>query len=389
MARAPLVEDPFRGWADVLTVRGDVHELRAFFGGKPFRAGRFDDPAALEAEARVLAAHRAEVYLTLNPLVAEFFSRHPLNETRSPERGGSVGDRHVLRRRPIFIDIEPERPSGTDTTHAQLAAARVLADGIAADLKTLGWELLALVCSGNGYHLRYRVDLPADDGRLVKRVLAALAHWYGDAVPGVKVDCGVFNASRLARVMGALNRKGNGGPETPHRMCELLLSDPAAAVVAEQQLGAVADESPSPADARGIGRARCASNGVQTPSRGVRVPGFEPWAGLDVACFVASRFPDANGPRPYGDGRIRVLPVRPWNPTHDNAASYVIEYPAGSGKKRGLVARCHHDGCVDRDWQDFWALFDERYAARLAVEKRRRGMPTPIANEWRRHGRRK
>ena len=65
-------------------------------------------------------------------------------------------------------------------TDAELAVALERTRSVAEHLTVVGWPAPVLAMSGNGYHLLYRVDLPADDGGLVKAVLAALADQFSD-----------------------------------------------------------------------------------------------------------------------------------------------------------------------------------------------------------------
>jgi hypothetical protein len=77
-----------------------------------------------------------------------------------------------------------------------------------------------LADSGNGYHLLYRVDLPADDGGLVERILAALGERFD--TPHAKIDRTVFNPARICKLPGTLARKGDSTADRPHRRAKLL-----------------------------------------------------------------------------------------------------------------------------------------------------------------------
>ena len=356
-------------WPGTLFPGCNPYEIRLFDAGGVRHTALVDDPEEIAAVAEDAARDDWTVYATLNPVRSDLVPREQWNTFRPVRFGGTARDRDIARRLQFFLDIEPDRPSGVGTTADQLAAARTLAELIADELRPLGLEPLAVVCSGNGYHVRYRVDLPADDGGLVKRVLAAVAHWYSGVVPGVKVDASVSNAARLARIPGTVNLKGDGSPERPHRLCEVVDLNSDAAAVTAAQLNAVADEGPAPAVA------------VTAPK-----PSIGPAGGglFDLENFISAHLPDAAGPEPYDGGRKWVLPVCPWDASHDNAAAFVIERPGGV-----IQAGCLHDSCRDWHWPDLRALFDRRYAVRLATKKRLQRMPAAIAKEWRRHGHRK
>src|SRR5262245_7450654 len=89
-----------------------------------------------------------------------------------------------------------------------------------AHLRGADWPEPIVASSGNGAHLLYRVDLPADDGGLVERCLSALGDKFDG--PDVKVDRKVFNPARIWKLYGTLTCKGDSTPERPHRMAKVL-----------------------------------------------------------------------------------------------------------------------------------------------------------------------
>jgi hypothetical protein len=83
-----------------------------------------------------------------------------------------------------------------------------------------GWPAPILADSGNGYHLLYRIDLPADDGGQVRRLLHALGERFD--TDKVKIDRAVFNPARICKAYGTWSRKGDSTPERPHRQSRIL-----------------------------------------------------------------------------------------------------------------------------------------------------------------------
>ena len=162
---------------------GSSYGVVAFHNRRPYAVYTTDDPGRIAYDTAALAPHGVEMYVTLSPVCGEFAARHPMNVERPAHRGGSIGDADIARRTRLLIDIEPDRASGQGSTDAQLAAAGRLADRVEEHLTALGWPLLARVCSGNGFHLYYRIDLPAEDDGLVKRVLKALAARFDGEYP--------------------------------------------------------------------------------------------------------------------------------------------------------------------------------------------------------------
>ena len=102
-----------------------------------------------------------------------------------------------------------------------------------------------LADSGNGYHLLYRIDLPCDDGGLVKDLLNSLAKRFDN--DRVKIHTNVFNPGRITKLYGTIARKGDSIRERPHRRTGILNVPTELAVVAREQLVAVRGEIAPPA----------------------------------------------------------------------------------------------------------------------------------------------
>jgi hypothetical protein len=87
-------------------------------------------------------------------------------------------------------------------------------------LRHEGWPDPLVGDSGNGAHLLYRVDLPVNDGGIVKGWLQEFARRFDDDC--VKVDQSVFNPARIWKLYGSVSRKGDNVPGRPHRMARIL-----------------------------------------------------------------------------------------------------------------------------------------------------------------------
>ncbi|MBT5610105.1 MAG: AAA family ATPase, partial [Lentisphaerae bacterium] len=110
-------------------------------------------------------------------------------------------------------------PAGISATDAEKGLAFEKAMEVSEGLASMGWPEPVVVDSGNGYYLLYRVDLPADDGGLVHRCIQALQPAASDHV---HIDISVANPSRICRLPGTWNRKGDDMPDRPHRVSEVM-----------------------------------------------------------------------------------------------------------------------------------------------------------------------
>lgn len=203
---------------------GQVAELRALDAvtrewRRPHTvSGYFDDWEKLAAAATGIRARG--VYVTLNPVNPALLARAN-NRLRDMQAGDpATADSDISGRRWLPVDCDPVRPSGISATDAEHDLALARAREMQAYLQAQGWPEPLLADSGNGAHLLYRVDLPADDGGLVAGALAALAFRFTDAL--VTVDQQNFNPARIWKLYGTLAAKGDPTPERPHRLSRLV-----------------------------------------------------------------------------------------------------------------------------------------------------------------------
>jgi hypothetical protein len=180
------------------------------------------------------------VYIGLNPVRRDL----PLG----PGRAVRADD--VLRRRWLFLDIDPARPAGFGTdsaTDAEKDTTEQLTGQVHAHLTAAGWPAPVRVDSGNGAYLLFRIDLANDDEshELIKRVLIELDRCFSG--PAGSVDAKVHDAPRIAKLPGGWARKGPGTADRPHRPCRLVEVPDTLMVVTREQLLQLADTSADPA----------------------------------------------------------------------------------------------------------------------------------------------
>jgi hypothetical protein len=210
---------------------GAVSELRALnFTERPgsryseTMSGVFDySHLRLMAEqAHRLTRHASGVYATINPLKSEALAL-ACNRVRVAGKGDTVTDQDVEARYTLPIDIDPVRRSGVSATDDEKEKAREVARAVYRFLRDRGWPAPLTADSGNGFHALYRIDLPCDDGGLVKRCLESLASRFDTEF--ASVDTTLHNPARIIRVCGTLNRKGDSTVSRPHRLTRIL-TDP-------------------------------------------------------------------------------------------------------------------------------------------------------------------
>ena len=252
-------------WLALVIPPDQTFEIRApdsTAKGKNSRTCRGNALAPAAAFAQLHSGQAQAVYYTINSVRPDL------------KNGDAAGTSDIIRRVLIFFDLDPNRPGGTSATDAEKAKARTLADTIRAFLRGRGWPEGAVVDSGNGFHLVYRIDLPAADDGLVKAVLIAMSKRFN--TDDVKVDTAVFDPPRLAKLPGTLACKGENTADRPHRMAWVIDAPAELVAVSADQLTALVDDEKTRRDLEAdIERKRAPvvpSNGEPKPKRDPGAP---------------------------------------------------------------------------------------------------------------------
>lgn len=345
--------------AEVLFKTGSVVELRAFRGGRT-TSGYFDDHGALRETAEKLEEQGHEVYVTLNELDPALLARRA-NRAIQVNREPLTSDGNVRRRRWLLLDLDPARASGISATAVEKEASHRRAREVYQHLKLRGFAEPVAADSGNGHHLLYRIDLPADDGsrELVKGVLEALAFAFDDGE--ITLDTSVFNAARILKLYGTTARKGDDLPNYPHRRSGVLSVPEELQVVNPEFLQEVAQEKPEP-----------------PPRPGAR--SFDPKCNghkeFDLARWITERGVPVKREGPWGQGYRYILEECPWH-GHTDASAYIAQGAAG-----WIAAGCHHNSCQGYTWQHLREHFEPGAYERNSSREYAGGAPQPDDASW-------
>ena len=340
-------------------------------------AGYFDYEHIEEVPRQLsnLLAYKG-IYVTVNPLNPAVLGRAANRFKRDKLIGAK--DEEVARRRWLLIDCDAKRVSGVPSSEEEHAHALAKAEEIRAGLASMGWPEPICLDSGNGAQLMFRIDLPAQDDGLVKRCLESLSAC-SDA--DVEIDQTVFNPARIWRLPGAWNCKGDECPEQNriHRPARILSVPEPLVCVSAAHLTALADSGQRAADSTQSDGERDGtqetdfngSDGTNTSSASavncqlsaVRSLRRQLPAPFSIDAFVAQHFPAAKA-EAYNGGRKWVLDVCPFNADHNNRSAVITQ--AADGR---LGFRCHHNGCLGKDWHALRALLEPKNA-----------LPAPVGN---------
>ena len=133
----------------------------------------------------------------------------------------------IKKRRWLLIDVDPIRMDADGTrlehvsaTDEESAAAKAMAEDIRAYLtNSFDFPEPVFCCSGNGWHLLYRVDISGNKENqiLVKTALQALAEKFNTPDAKAEVDTSVYTLPHLTKLYGTTAVKGEDTPDRPHR----------------------------------------------------------------------------------------------------------------------------------------------------------------------------
>ena len=311
---------------------GGVVEVRAL-GDYATHSGYFDDFARLAASAEALDTDPEVrgIYVTLNEvnpaLLARRANRVKMRLTRSDP---TTSDADILRRRWLPIDLDPVRPGGVSSTEEEHDAALRRADEIARWLAEQGFSEPIRADSGNGAHLLYAIDLPNDDGGLVKGVLATLDALFSDET--VTVDTANSNAARIWKLYGTCSRKGDTTRERPHRRARVLSVPKERKIVTAEKLRAIAALLP------------------------VEAPPAPTGGKIDLAAWLREHGLGVRSTRPWQGGTLHVLEDCPFSTAHHDGA-FAVQFPSGA-----VYAGCHHASCGGgtQRWPELRAMHEPK-----------------------------
>lgn len=299
--------------------------------------GFFDSgEAALSALPALEDAEWPGLYHSLNDVTPALLARASNRIKAADRKNASTSDRDVERRTALLIDGDPVRPADISATDGEHAAALARIAEIRWFLSELGWPAPITADSGNGGHLVYRVELPAEDGGLVKDFLNALADAFDDE--RVHVDRTVFNAARIVKLWGTAARKGDSTADRPHRMSKILEVPAERGLITEEMLREATA-------ALNAGR-------EEKPAKPATASTSRTTGTFDVRDFMARHFSDAEAEDWHGGTRW-ILDPCPFNSDHKGTSAAAFQTASGV-----LAFKCQHNGCAGLFWKDL----REKYA---------------------------
>ena len=209
-----------------------VTELRAF-EPTPLVAYADSDINVVKL-ANELDGKTLGVYVGVQPRPLELFENAPncwMKAVSNPKTNCGC-DRDIEFITACFFDIDvvsTERTKGHPASEKELQQSLQSAKMLS---REKGLALSSTIyCSGNGHYvLAPIVPIPVDSDEIAEKfkyLCSQLAERIAHKVSGIKIDP-VYNLSRVMRLMGTLNKKGEPSDDRPHRRAHFI-TEPIAA----------------------------------------------------------------------------------------------------------------------------------------------------------------
>lgn len=337
-----------------LKPNGELFEVRIMGGRAPI-SGYFRDVDTLVKAFDTVDMRNTNVYITLNKPNDALYSRQQADRFLSVKN--TTSDKEIDALDWLFVDLDPERPSGISSTNEELKASMELAQKVYVYLKGVGFEEPVKAFSGNGYHLLYRIGLQNNDDNinLVKRCLQALSTMFSNDV--VKVDTANFNPSRICKLYGTLAQKGSNTQDRPHRMSRIDGDIKDVKQTQKMFLEKLAEEI------------------IEEPIKPAAYNNYAPNE-FDIEDWMREH--GIQYQEKSGSGYIKyILEECPFDSNHKAPDSMIIKQPNGA-----IGFKCLHDSCQGKKWQDVRIMFEPD-----AYDKENEEFDKAIEEGWKRHNR--
>lgn len=336
---------------------GELFEVRIIGDKIKPVSGYFKDVETLIRAFNTVDLRNANVYITLNKMNDALYSRQQAD--RFLVSKNTTTDKDIDGYDWLFIDLDPDRPTGISSTDEELKQAAELAQKIYVYLKGLGFEEPIRAFSGNGYHLLYKIGLVnnSENVKLVERCLKSLAIVFD--TDSVKVDTANFNASRICKLYGTLAQKGSNTKDRPFRMSRIDGDVKELKKTSKVYLEKLAGEIPEE---------------VLKPQHYNHYAPNE----FDIESWMQEH--NIRYKQKQGDGYTKyILDECPFDHNHKAPDSMILRQPNGA-----IGFKCLHNSCQGKVWQDVRVLYEPD-----AYEKDNEAFFKAIEAGWKRHNRNK
>ncbi|WP_238881775.1 hypothetical protein [Clostridium sp. YIM B02551] len=250
----------------------------------------------------------------------------------------TTSDSEITRRVLLLIDVDPERPAGISSTDEELESANEVAESVKRFLTDMGFPQPVKACSGNGFHLLYKLDLPntKEVTNMIRDFLSTLDTLL--STEKAKIDKTTYNAARITKLYGTMACKGDNTEKRPHRRSRIIEVPEEFNVVEECLINKIIELSPKKeVQAKTLKKKTTIANN------------FDAKEWLDKYEIKISHTKEEQ------DRVCHVLDVCPWNSNHTDKSASITQFHNG-----GISAKCHHDSCSEENWDTLRELYEPK-----------------------------
>lgn len=359
-----LDERTIRQWFDVFKFPNQLTEVRILGKGKAVYSGYFTDCETMIEEMEKCDG-LGGMYATINQIKDACAGREQADKIiKSPK--ATTNDKEIECRRILLIDFDPERPADTNATDGEVALADACMRKVYRYLRDQGFSAPVVANSGNGFHLYYKINIPntEENTKIIETFLKALDMMFGDEKT-VKVDTSVFNASRIAKIIGTPSNKGSNTKARPQRMSKFIHIPDVFKETSIDYIIKVANEYP---------QAEAPSRENNYSTERFDIEGFIKEHDIKVAKRVK-----------FSGGEKLILEECPFDSNHKAPDSAIFVMDSGA-----IAFKCFHASCSNMGWRDVRLHFDptaynrkeqEEYHRRRYYYGQRQQKPVQVIKE--------
>lgn len=348
-------EQTIRQWWAVFKTENPLTEIRILGNGKTF-SGYYTDVDNLVRD--VMQYDGYGIYATINSIKDACYGRAQ-HERIIQKPKETTSDNDIDFRTTLLVDLDPKRASGTNATDEEKHRALLKAREVYKFLASQGFEKPVVADSANGYHLLYRVYLSNSPEMMevIRDFLRALDMMFSDNEDGgVMIDTSVFNAARIAKVIGTTSNKGANTEERPQRLSSFLTIPDEYKVTDIAYVRKVADMWPKP----------------EKPDK---YNNYSPEK-FDLDAFIRENNIEIVKGSRFSAGMKYILKECPFDHNHKDAAIFALDNGA-------MAFKCFHASCQQYHWRDFRLHFDPQAYDRGAYVEfdRKRKYNSPVKQD--------
>lgn len=304
--------------------------------------------------------HKGGVYFVINAPHSACYDKSQKERMLSDKNIKTTSDNEILGYRYVFIDLDCERPTDTNSTDEEKAYAKAKALEIYDFLMREGFSEPIVIDSSNGYHLYIpcRLQNTPDNKSLVENFLKAMGMLFSDE--RVHIDTKCANQSRIAKLPGTFSKKGSEySTDRPQRMCKFVKVPEVVKETDRTYFEKVANMIPRAEPTK-------YNNYSATP--------------FDLEDFISRHnIPVRQRVRAAGGTRY-ILEHCLFNENHKGKDAMLFRYDDGA-----IAYFCFHASCQDKHWQQVREMYepgcyDKEFGYRGSAKenRNRRELPQPV-----------